>query len=278
MASPTDITLVILAAGLGARYGGNKQLDPIGPAGQLLSDYSLEDALATGVSDAVFVIREALREPFAAHHRRFAHRATIRYLTQRLDDLPAGIAHTRERTRPWGTTHALLSARDQATGPCLVLNADDYYGPEAIRAAVDYLRTAAPHEAANIAFPLTETLSPHGAVSRAILETDAAGWLTRITERHDLTAADAGRWPADTVVSMNCWALGEGILPMLAEAFARFLKAEGQSPTAECPLPESLGALAAAGRIRVRVIPAGTGWVGVTHPADRAAAMTRLPH
>lgn len=278
MAAPRDITLVILAAGLGTRYGGDKQLDPIGPAGQLLSDYSLEDAISAGVTEAVFVIRDELRQAFAEHHRRFAHRAHIEYVAQRLTDLPPGIAHTRERVRPWGTTHALLAARELVAGPCLVLNADDYYGPEAIEAAVTFLSGAAPLEAANIAYPLADTLSPHGAVSRAILETDAHGWLTRITERHDLTADDADRWPAGAVVSMNCWALGSGVMPLLTEEFTRFLVAHGDSPTAECPLPESLGALAAEGRIRIRVMPAGTGWIGVTHPADRAAAMTRLPH
>lgn len=277
MASPADITLVILAAGLGTRYGGDKQLDPIGPGGQLLSDYSLEDAIADGVGEIVVVIREELRAAFAAHHRRFEHRAQIRYVAQRLDDLPPHLAHTRERTKPWGTTHALLTARDVVHGPCLVLNADDYYGPEAIRAAVAFLGTAGPLEAANIAYPLAATLSPHGPVSRALLERDAEGWLVGITERHDLTADDAGRWPADAVVSMNCWPLGAGVLPLLSEEFSRFLAAHGDSPTAECPLPESLGALAEAGRIRIRVIPAGTGWIGVTHPADRTAAMARLP-
>lgn len=278
MASPADITLVILAAGLGARYGGDKQLDPIGPGGELLSDYNLKDAIAAGVTTAVFVIREALHDRFAAHHRRLAGRARIHYAIQRLDDLPAGMALPRERTRPWGTTHALLAARHRVTGPCLALNADDRYGPEAIRAAVDVLRTAAPREAANIAFPLAGSLSPHGPVSRAILETDAGGRLTRITEHHNLTADDAKRWPSDAVVSMNCWALGSGILPLLADEFTRFLAAHGDAPTAECPLPEALGALATREQVQVRVVPAGRGWVGVTHPADRATAAARLPH
>lgn len=277
MASPADSTLVILAAGLGARYGGDKQLDPIGPTGQLLSDYSIEDAIAEGIGEVVVVIREELRAAFAVQHRRFAHRARIRYVPQRLDDVPPHFAHPRERSKPWGTTHALLAAREVVRGPCLVLNADDYYGPEAIRSAVEFLRTAGPLAAANIAYPLADTLSPHGPVSRALLGQDAEGWLVRITERHDLTVAEAGRWPPDTVVSMNCWALGAGVLPLLSGEFSRFLATHGDSPTAECPLPESLGALAHAGAIRIRIIPAGRGWIGVTHPADRAAAMARLP-
>lgn len=277
MAAPADITLVVLAAGLGSRYGGDKQLDPIGPGGRLLSDYSLEDAITAGITAAVFVIRDELRAAFAAQHRRVEHRIRIRYAAQRLEDLPTGIAHTRDRAKPWGTTHALLAARDLVTGPCLVLNADDYYGPEAIRAAVAFLVTAGPLEAANIAYPLAETLSPHGPVSRAILALDDRGSLARITERHDLTAADAARWPADTVVSMNCWALGTGVLPLLGEEFIRFLVEHGDSPSVECPLPESLGALAAGAQIRIRVIPAGRGWIGVTYPADRADAMARLP-
>jgi hypothetical protein len=272
-----DITLVILAAGVGSRYGGDKQLDPIGPDGEILSDYGVVDAARAGVRRAVFVIREELRELFAEHHRRHRGIIAIDYAVQRRDDLPAPFRPPEDRTRPWGTTHALLAARARVTGPCLILNADDYYGPEAVAAAVRFLEDAGPTEAANVAFPLAETLSPHGPVSRAVLETDVAGWLTGIVERHDLTSAHSRLLPSSTFVSMNCWALGAGVLPLLGVEFAAFLRQHGQSLTAECPLPESLGRLVAEGAIRIRVIPEGRGWLGVTYAADRDSVAARLP-
>lgn len=274
--TPSEPTLVVLAAGIGSRYGGDKQLDTIGPAGEVLSDYAIRDAVACGIHRAVFVIREALRPAFLAHHRRHAAHLAIEYAVQRLEDLPPPHQVPRGRARPWGTTHAVLAARALVPGPCLVLNADDYYGPEAIRAAVRFLGTARQNEAANIAYRLSETLSPHGPVSRAVLRTDAHRWLTDIVERHDLTAEGARLLPPDTVVSMNCWALGAGVVPQLAEDFEAFLAASGTSLTAECPLPESLGRLAARGHIRIRVIPEGRGWLGVTYPGDREAAAGAL--
>ena len=271
-----DLTLVVLAAGIGSRYGGDKQLDTIGPAGETLSDYAVRDAAAAGVRHAVFVIREELRPAFLAHHRRHATSMTIDYAVQRLGDLPAPHRAPRERTRPWGTTHALLAAQAQVPGPCFVLNADDYYGPGAIGAAVRFLGQAQPGEAANIAYRLADTVSPHGPVSRAVLKVNAQGWLTAIEERHDLTPALARQLPPDTAVSMNCWAFGPGVLPSLAADFGAFLDAHGESLTAECPLPESLGRLAARGILRIRVITEGRGWLGVTYPADREAVARAL--
>ena len=277
MTSPGDATLVILAAGVGSRYGGDKQLDAIGPGGEILSDYSVRDAASTGVRRAVFVIREELEAAFRAHHARHRGQVAIDYAIQRRNDLPAPFRVPGGRIRPWGTTHALLAARDAVTGPCLVLNADDYYGPESVGAGVRFLAQAGPTDAANIAFMLMDTLSPHGPVSRAVLETDAHGWLTGIVERHDLTPALARRLPAAAAVSMNCWALGAGILPLLASEFAAFLREHGDDLKAECPLPESLGRLAARGAIRIRVIPEGKGWLGVTYAADRDSVAARLP-
>jgi len=274
--SAADLTLVVLAAGIGSRYGGDKQLDTIGPAGETLSDFAVRDAAAAGIRHAVFVIREELRPAFLAHHRRHASSMAIEYAIQRLDQLPSPHQVPRGRTRPWGTTHAVLAAQAQVPGPCVVLNADDYYGPEAIRAAVQFLGQAQPSEAANIAYRLADTVSPHGPVSRAVLKVDAQGWLTEIQERHDLTPALSRLLPPDTAVSMNCWAFGPGVLPSLAADFGAFLDAHGESLTAECPLPESLGRLAAGGIARIRVIPEGRGWLGVTYPADREAVAVAL--
>jgi hypothetical protein len=273
---PSGPTLVVLAAGVGSRYGGDKQLDPIGPNGEILSDYAVADAARCGVGRAVFVIRSALEADFRAHHRQYVDQIGLDYAIQRLDDLPSPHQPPAGRTRPWGTTHALLAARHLVTGPCLVLNADDYYGPEAITAAGHFLAGAAPTDAVNVAYPLVETLSPHGPVSRALLEINPDGWLTRITERQDLTAAACRLLPPATAVSMNCWALGAGVLPLLATEFEAFLAAHGASLTAEATLPEALGRLASIGVIRIRVIPEGRAWLGVTYPADRDSVARTL--
>jgi hypothetical protein len=272
-----ELTLVVLAAGIGSRYGGDKQLDTIGPAGETLSDYAVQDAAVAGIRHAVFVIREELRPAFLAHHRRHAERMVIDYAVQRLDDLPPHIWCEGGTSR--GARPTPCWRRSRVPGSCLVLNADDYYGPEAIRAAVRFLGHAQPGEAANVAYRLADTVSPHGPVSRAVLKTDARGWLTGIQERHDLTAALSRELPPSTVVSMNCWALGPGVVSLLAAEFGAFLGERGQSRTAESPLPESLGRLAARGVVRIRVIPEGRGWLGVTYPADREAVAAALaPH
>jgi len=272
-------TLLVLAAGRGSRYGGIKQLEPFGPDGELLSDYTLRDAARAGATRAVFVINPDHEPAFRAHHARGRTAIDIGYAHQRLDDLPNGFVVPPARTKPWGTTHAVLAARDVFKGPFTIVNADDYYGPEAIAAAGRFLDgltdrrtdgpTARPTLAA-IAYPLAETLSPSGPVSRAILAADPHGDLIAIEERHDVTE------PTDDWVSMNCWACPAGTIALLEPRFVEFLEQHGDSLTAESPLPESLGVLVTRRLARVRVIRAGHGWLGVTHASDRPLVVERL--
>ena len=271
--TPVSWSLLVLAAGRGSRFGGPKQLEPLGPFGEILSDYALRDAETAGATRAVFVIAPEHEAAFRAHHAGLPSRPPIRYVHQRLEDLPPGFTVPPGRTKPWGTTHAVLSARGAIDGAFMIVNADDYYGPEAIAAAGRFLSASPPAGLpafAAIAFPLTETLSPNGPVSRAILRTDDAEDLVTIEERHDVQE------PTDDWVSMNCWACPAEAMSLFQTPFAEFLESHGQASGDECTLPESIGLLVSRGLARVQVVRAGHGWLGVTHVSDRASVKERL--
>ena len=281
-------TLVVLAAGVGSRYGGTKQLDTVGPAGETLSDYALYDAVRCGAAAAVFVIRPDLEPLFRAHHARWQGRIPMGYAHQRLDALPPGFLPPPGRTRPWGTTHAVLAAADRLHDPFAVINADDFYGRDALVTLGKFLSGAPllPAVIGLVPYPLRDTLSTHGGVSRGILEVDAAGELVRIAELTDI--ADRGgqltgrrgetevALRGDEPVSMNCWGFTPAALPLLAARFTRFLEGNGESNTAECPLPDSVQAVVETGTVSVRVLAGAEHWFGVTHPADRPAVVEQL--
>lgn len=273
---------MVLAAGVGSRYGGVKQLEPFGPAGEALSDYAMRDAAAAGAAAAVFVIRAELEPAFREHHHYHPPPLSPCYTHQDLSSLPPG------RSKPWGTTHAVLAAAPFLDGPFAVVNADDYYGPEAYRAVARFF--AAPGGATPalgiVGYRLRDTLSRHGGVSRGVIEADEHGWLRRIREVAGLRTEALGvvgerdgtplRFSGDEFVSMNCWAFPSTVIPMLSAAFTRFLERSGASATGECPLPDTVQELVARGEVRVRLLEGGHTWFGVTHPADRAEVMDRL--
>ena len=266
-------TLLVLAAGRGSRFGGPKQLEPLGPRGEFLSDYALRDAERAGATGAVFVIAPEHEGEFRRHHGAMDGALHLEYVHQNLDDLPTGFTVPQGRTKPWGTTHAVLSARSAIDRSFLIVNADDYYGPEAFAAAGRFLsdgRTVRPPVLAAIAYPLIETLSPNGPVSRAILQHDATDHLVTIEERHGVSS------PSDDWVSMNCWACPVEAMRMFEPLFAEFLAGHRDDPKAECAIPETIGAMVDRGLVRVRLIRAGHGWLGVTHPSDRDFVRERL--
>jgi hypothetical protein len=280
---PLPLTLVVLAAGLGSRYGGLKQLDPLGPGGGTLMDYSLCDAWRAGFRRAVCVIRPQLAEVFDRTIRaRHADRLDIVTAHQTLSDIPAGRARVGARTRPWGTTHAVLAARHQVSGSFAVLNADDCYGRNAITVAARFLHAAGPHSRrhAVIGFRLDQTLSPSGGVNRAVLETAPDGTLRSVREVRDiartpegsLVGRDGATWgplSGDAIVSMNLWALGCEMLGFLAAAFDRFLDRDPDERD-ECHLPESVREILSRGEATVEVLPTTSRWYGVTYAGDRA--------
>lgn len=289
----TPLTLVVLAAGLGTRFGGLKQMEAVGPQGETVMDYAVFDALQAGFDRVVFVIREAFAPSFRAQiGARYAGRVQVDYALQDLYDVPAGFTVPPDRTRPWGTAHAVLAARSLLDGPFAVVNADDFYGQDAYHQVAAHLRQAASTGSAGAAhcmagYRIAQTLSAHGGVNRGICHS-VAGRLVSV-EEHTGIAMDADgvcrgfrldgqqvTIPPQALASMNFWGFMPAALPQLAAGFARFLAGCGTSSSAECYIPTVVHQLIEAGAADVRVLPANGQWFGVTYPEDKALCVDSL--
>ena len=284
-------TLLILAAGLGSRYGGSKQVDPVGAHGACLFDYSIYDARKAGFGKIVFLISRAMEKEFKAAiaNKYGANNDFIQYAYQALDDLPAGYRLPDERIKPWGTGHAVLAAREVIKEPFAVINADDYYGPGSFAAMADALKGCGPEsrEMVMVGFRLARTLSPHGHVSRGVCVT-ADGYLQSVIEREKVRQTGDGivfidpagaQVPiaADSVVSMNFWGfVPRSIFPILDEHFQQFLSREITNPKAEFYIPLALDAAIAGSQIKVRVLESDEAWFGMTYAEDRAEVAAQL--
>ncbi len=270
--------LVILAAGVGSRFGGPKQLSPVGPSGETLLDYAIYDAMRAGFARAVLVIREELRAPLREQVARVVGRALpVDYVEQRLDDLPRGRRVPAGRVKPWGTGHAVLAGREAVDGPFAVCNADDYYGPGAYRLLAEHLTAKAgtPPLHAFVGYRLDATLSAHGGVARAVASTGPNGLVTRLVEVKNVRGGD-GPFTGAEQVSMNLWGFAPDVLAVLEEQFTAFLDAPGLAADAEFLLSTALGDQVAAGRARLRVLPAPDRWLGMTFAADVEAVRAAL--
>ncbi len=279
-----SLTLVILAAGAGSRYGGPKQLAPVGPGGEALLEYSAFDALRAGFSSVVLIVHpddeEAFRRRFAAG---MARRVPLAYVRQTTSDLPADFAHGSERVKPWGTAHAVLAVEPEVAGAFAVLNADDFYGAGSFATLADFLSGpagASPVTLAVIGFPVAQTLSDAGPVSRARCRVDEQDFLRRIDElqevwRQDgrILYRDAGGaelpLSGDELVSMNMWGLPRGLLAELRRRFAEFLSSSGDPKDAELRLPDVVRDLVRDRRCRVEVHRGSGPWCGITFRQDR---------
>jgi NDP-sugar pyrophosphorylase family protein len=274
-------TLIVLAAGMGSRYGGLKQIDPVGPGGATLLDYSIFDAVRAGFGEVVFVIRRDIEDAFiegvGARYEN-AGGVNVRYAFQQLDDLPAGCELPPGREKPWGTAHATLAARELIHGPLAVINADDFYGARAFEMLAAHLQQPGDRYAM-VGYRLRDTLSTHGTVTRGVCRTDG-DYLLGIDEisgigRHGEAATypdDAGeqcRLSGDETVSMNFWGFPASVVSHLQEGLRAFLEKNIDHPTAEYLLPEVIDGLIAAGEVRVTVLPGGGPWFGVTYKEDR---------
>ena len=278
--------LVILAAGMGSRYGGLKQMDPIGPHGEFLLDYSIRDALAAGFNEIVFVIRHDLEADFRriVGDRWEARGVPVHYAFQELDDLPDGFAPPEGRAKPWGTGHALLAARQWLDVPFAVVNADDYYDAPALSAIAAYLDApAGDNDYAMVAYPVAGTLSTGGSVSRGVCKTDADGFLTHIEERLKIERCPDGvirdgdlALDDDTPVSMNLFGFRPSYADALQEAFVDFLRARGSELKSEFYITLPLQSLIDAGRVHLKVLRADARWFGVTNRSDRPGVQAAL--
>lgn len=274
-----DLTLVVLAAGMGSRYGGNKQLDGIGPNGEIIMDYSIHDAINAGFNKVVFIIRTDLKEAFENHYaERFKGKIKMEFAYQN-----TYTEHTSDyegiRKKPWGTTHAVLSAKEFIHEPFLVINADDYYGQESFTEAVEAIKALNENEYLIMGYELVNTLSDHGTVNRGVCQVDNNMNLTGIKEtlsigksgeeisyeedgvRHILTPG--------TYVSMNFWGFPPSVLPLFEEKFVEFVAENNEDPKSECFIPVEVDNLMAEGKASVKVVPTSASWLGVTYKEDK---------
>ncbi|ACB74437.1 nucleotidyltransferase family protein [Opitutus terrae] len=278
-------TLLVLAAGMGSRYGGLKQIDPVGPAGETVLDYAVFDALRAGFGRVVFVIRREFEPLFRERiGARYTHRVPVDYVFQEMSDLPADYRVPVGREKPWGTGHAVWCARGAVRENFAVINADDFYGAPSLAALAQFLQetpasSPAPARFAMVGFQLANTLSEHGAVSRGVCTTNAAGELTSITERTGIMAGDVGRGAAFSgaeTVSMNCWGFTPAVFRGLDEQLREFLAAHGTEPKAEFYLPAAVSTMTARGQAVVRVRPTDSAWFGVTYREDKPRVMAAI--
>jgi len=278
-----SLTLVVLAAGIGSRYGGLKQIEAVGPGGEIVIEYSVFDALRAGFDRVVCVIRRDIEADFRSLvAARFERHVRVDYVFQDLIDVPEGFSVPLERRKPWGTAHAVRSCRDTVREPFAVINADDFYGRVSFEALGAFLCDVGPRESryGMVGFTLSNTLSEHGHVARGVCEVDAAKFLKRVVERTRIerdgthivyVEADGSRHrlPGDERVSMNMWGLTPALFPALEREFKAFLTRSSNDPKAEYFLPAVIDTLVGQRAATVRVLDSPESWFGVTYPQDK---------
>jgi len=282
-----ETTLLVLAAGMGSRYGGLKQMDPVGPSRETLLDYSVHDAVRSGFSRVIFVIRREFEEEFREKiGSRFEDRLDVGYVFQQLNDLPEGFSVPEGREKPWGTGHAIWCARAAIDSPFLAINADDFYGAGAIAGVGSFLATQALESTSYCmaGYRLASTLSPSGHVSRGVCEVSEQNELIHIREYPRIERTPSGivnqedgtRFSGDERVSMNCWGFTPSVFAGLEELFAVFLAKHGTEEKSEFFIPAAVETLIQSGRAAVSVLPVESQWFGVTYRDDRPAVVSAL--
>ncbi len=286
-------TLLVLAAGIGSRYGGLKQIDPIGPSGETIIDYSIYDAIRAGFGKLVFVIRHAIEDDFKATiGKKFEDRIPIEYAYQELDKIPEGITIHPDRKKPWGTGHAMMVAEEViGDDNFAVINADDFYGAASFQELADYLKTAQDGDLAEysmVGFILRNTLSDHGSVARGVCQRSEAGYLENVVEvtKIEKDGDHAAKYPdengqmqpltGDEIVSMNFWGFTPSIFEHLKSQFATFLQERGQEEKSEFYIPTVVNNLITAQEARVKVLSSTASWFGVTYREDRPTVIEEV--
>ena len=286
--------LVIMAAGMGSRYGGLKQIDPVDDEGHIIIDFSIYDAIKAGFEKIVFIIKKEIEEDFrSCIGDRMEKQIQVEYVFQDLHNLPEGFETPEERTKPWGTAHAVLSCLPVIDGPFAVINADDYYGQQAFKMIYDYLASHQDNEKYQytmVGYLLKNTLTEYGHVARGVCETDEAGKLTAITERVRIekhadgpafTEDEGKTWTGlseDTVVSMNMWGFTQSILPEIHDRFGDFLKKNLPVNPIKCEyfLPFVVDELIREDKAEVTVLKSCDRWYGVTYKEDKPAVVKAI--
>lgn len=271
-----DLTLVVMAAGMGSRFGGLKQMEPIGPNGEALLNFSVYDAKKAGFNKVVFIIKESIEKDFKEMvGNKIAQTIDVEYVFQTTDNLPEG------RVKPWGTAHAVLCCKDTVKGNFAILNADDYYGSNAFDELAKFMQTSENMEFAMVCYDLKNTLSDNGTVARGVCVIED-GYMKDIDERTDIAdfkcTGDNGEQitlPEDAKVSMNLWALTPEIFPVLETEYKEFLKGDNLLK-AEFLIPRVIGKLVKSGKATVKAIPNKDRWYGITYKEDKEAVQVAM--
>ena len=282
-------TLLILAAGMGSRYGGLKQIEPVGPNGETILEYSVYDAIRAGFGKVVFVIRESFAIDFKARFEsKLAGKINIEYVYQEIDKLPQGFVLPEGREKPWGTGHAVLMARSVIHEPFAAINADDFYGAEAYKVVADFLSQSVQEEKYSmVGYRLNKTLSDFGGVSRGICQTDKNNFLTEITETHKIRQVgdtivcesenkETVQLTGDETVSMNFWGFHPSVFANIENQFIDFLKTNIQIPKSEFYIPFVVFEMIKTGKAKVEVLKADSPWFGVTYQEDKPFVIEQI--
>ncbi|MDF7826750.1 sugar phosphate nucleotidyltransferase [Pontiellaceae bacterium B12227] len=280
-------TLVIMAAGMGSRYGGLKQLDPVGPNGETLLEYSIFDAIKAGFGKVVFVIRHDFENEFKEQvGRKFTDQIDVQYAFQSLEDLPDGFSLPEGRTKPWGTGQAVLACKDVVAEPFCVQNADDFYGAEAYQTIAAGFQALENGDSCMVGYKLKNTLSPFGSVSRGVCEIQE-GYLSEVNERTEIITNDSGTvqyiengavtdMTGEEMVSMNFWGFAPEFFQTLEEKFVAFLTEKGGELKSEWYIPDIVTRMMENGETKIKVLSSDAQWFGVTYPDDRPSVVKAL--
>jgi UTP-glucose-1-phosphate uridylyltransferase len=275
-------TLLILAAGMGSRYGGLKQIDPFGPNGETILEYSVYDAIRAGFGKVVFVIRQSFADAFRERFDdKLKGKIKVEYVFQELNKLPEGYACPEGREKPWGTGHAILMAKDVINEPFAAINADDFYGAQAFQCIADFFKaTVSPGTYSMVGYLIENTLSENGTVSRGICKTDGEQNLVKITERHQIRREGNAivfedenqalvEVAGNTPVSMNFWGFHPTLFGHLERQFKAFLDEKMELPKSEFYIPNAVFELIKSKEVKTKVLKANSPWFGVTYPEDK---------
>ena len=282
-------TLLILAAGMGSRFGGLKQVEPVGPNGEAIIDYTIFDAIRAGFGKVVFVIRESFADAFKEKFEaKLSGKIDVEYVFQELDNLPEGFSLPEGREKPWGTAHAILVAKNVISEPFCAINADDFYGEGAYRIMADFLNNSVQEQTFSmIGYQLKNTLSEHGSVSRGMCTVNENDNLVKIVETHNIfkkggaavtTAEDGSETPltGNERVSMNFWGFHPSIFKTLESKFVQFLKTEINKPKSEMYIPSVVFEMIEDNEAEVKVLKANSPWFGVTYKEDKPIVVNKI--
>ena len=287
----TKPTLLVLAAGMGSRYGSLKQIDPVGPSGETIIDYSIYDAIRAGFGKVVFIIRKSFEQDFKdIFITKLQPHIQVEYVFQEIDKLPEGLTVSTERTKPWGTAHAVLMAKDVIHEPFAVINGDDFYGSGAFQTMADYLKSLTAdtqNQYSLVGYQVGNTMSDHGTVSRGVCQEDENEFLLSVTERTNIQYVDGGiaYQEADgattflnpeTLVSMNFWGFTPEYFKQTEALFSDFVKANSDSLKAEFYIPFAIDNLINSSSASVKVLRSDAKWFGVTYKEDKPLVIEKL--